>query len=457
MKLKFATKFAILFTLFLNTYLTAQNTIQLTIKNIGKDSIMIAYYLGDKQYIIGNENGTNEYIKFDKNGEGTFKMDNQKKGFYMFVFPPKNEFIEFLYDDKDLEIYLDRAAMQETIAFKNSAANQLFYEYVAFLKDLTAEKERITNDKDEVNKEGKLKELDLKQESFLNELISNNMSNLGAKFLKASIQVVAPNNIIDRQKLFDYYKANFFNNVNFNDEWLNRTPFFHNMLMVYLDKLTEIDPLEIAKSVDYIIDLSVHNDEMYQYIVTTFLNKYAKSNLMIGENVYAHIVAKYYASGKATRIQKEQLDKILTSYNNMKKSIIGVQADNFEYILQNKQSVDLFNQNSKFKILYFWSPPFNQSDLKITKKELPENVQFLSISKSFDSEQRDDFHKKYPQEFPLYILSPENQEKVFASYNIQKNSTSPSVFVLDESNHIIAKRITATQALDVVSQSNNKK
>mgnify|MGYP003667463335 CR=1 FL=1 len=458
MKLKLAIYLSILFIGSYSTQITAQKTIQLTIKNIEKDSVMIAYYFGEKQYILGDENGNNTYIKFDKNGKGTFTGNLSKKGMYMLVFPPKNDYIDFLFDGKDLEISLDRKLMQKSISFKNSSANQLLYKYVSFLSNLSNEKEEFLNNKNNnIDKERLLKELDIRHVEFKNELVSNNMNNMAAKFLKASNQIKVPLEITNKKEQFEYYKANFFNTINFNDEWLIRTPFFYPKIMTYLDKLTEQKIDEIAKSIDYIIGLSVNNDEMYQYLVVTFLNKYAKSSLMIAENVYSHIVKKYYIERKATWIEDSQLTKIIATYNKSKNSLIGRKVDDFKIINNNNQTTSLYKTAAQYKILYFWQPPFNQADLKVSKEELPNNVAFLSISKSFNLKERDDFIAKYPQDFPLNILIEEDRLAVFESLNIYKTKTKPTVFLLDESNQIIAKRITVKQVFEMIDQLNNSK
>ena len=47
---------------------------------------------------------------------------------------------------------------------------------------------------------------------------------------------------------FNYYKENFWNNMDFTDERILRTPIFFNKMDTYLNKLTVQDPDSIKKS-----------------------------------------------------------------------------------------------------------------------------------------------------------------------------------------------------------------
>ncbi|MCI2228483.1 DUF5106 domain-containing protein [Polaribacter sp. MSW13] len=446
--------FTFLLILTSKTTLFSQNTINLNIKNINEDKVMIAYYLGDKQYLLKNEITGSNNILLDKNGVGTFKSNKLKKGLLMLVFPPKNDHVNFLYDGKDLNISLDRNQIEKSISFKNSKTNKLLNDYTLFISNLTIEKNKIfTQQQKGVNDEfisKELKKLDLKYEKHFESLLKKNKNSLALKFLKANKDIKVPSSLNSQKEQFNYYKKNYFNNLNFDDEWLIRTPFFYNKVMFYVDKLTPQDINSITKSIDFIIGLSEKNPEMYKFLVTTFLNKYAKSKLMISENIYAHIVKEYYVSGKATWIEANQLNKILVSYNEIKNSLIGEKVVDFSLINGKNKTYNLYSLKSDYKILYFWTPPFNQNNLKELKKEIPNNVELLSISKGFNIQKRDDFLAKYPQKFPLSILKEEDKLKIFKSLHIKKNSTNPTIFLLDTTNKIIAKRISLEQCIDFI-------
>ena len=62
---------------------------------------------------------------------------------------------------------------------------------------------------------------------------------------------------------FNYYKENFWNNMDFSDERILRTPIFFNKMDTYLNKLTVQDPDSIKKSADVLVKLSKQNKDIF--------------------------------------------------------------------------------------------------------------------------------------------------------------------------------------------------
>tara|TARA_R110002167_G_scaffold61561_12_gene173714 strand:+ start:494 stop:1858 length:1365 start_codon:yes stop_codon:yes gene_type:complete len=451
MHLKLTTYFSILFLFFFNFHVSSQNKINLTIKNIKKDSVMIAYYYGDKQFILGDDNGKNHYIKFDENGKGEFISNELKKGLYLLVFPPNNEYVQFLFDENDLDISLDRNSLQEGLRFKNSLTNTLFYQHITFIKVLTEEREEIlknhskgVNDK-EIEEKASL--LDTKYQNYSKDFISKYSHNLAAQLLKSNSNVEIPSEYTTNEERFNYYKKNYFNNIDFNNPWLIRTPFFHNKVEYYIENLTSKAPYEIIKSVDYILDSMKNTPDLFKYFVVNFLNKYAKSKLMTSENIYAHIVKNYYLTGKANWVDKDQLDKIIDNYNRIKNSLIGSIVNDFELISSTHKTSKLYDDNSEFKILYFWKSTCKECNLDEYVNKIPKNTKLYSIPTDFDKKQLNTYTKSNKPYFLPSIISDKDKTLVLNQLNI---NSYLHIFLLDKNNEIIGKRISFEQVLEII-------
>jgi hypothetical protein len=433
--------------------LSSQNSIKLTIKNIKKDSAMIAYYHGEKQYVLGNKNGKNHYIKFNNNGFGEYKSDELKKGMYLLVFPPSNEYVQFLFDGNNLNISLDRNSLQESIRFKNSLSNTLFYQHISFIKKLSEERSEILKNLKKGEDDEEIAEhmsyLDEKYKQFSSNFFNKYSDNVAAKFLKANIEIQIPENYKTHEERFNYYKTNYFKNIDFSSEWLIRTPFFQKKINIYLEKLTSQTPKDIIKSVDYLIDLSTNNTELYQYLVVSFLNKYAKSEMMISESIYAHIAKKYYLSGKATWVEKKQLHKIVENYNNIKNSLLDAKVNDFELISSSGKKSSLYKDNSEYKILYFWESDCSRCNLNESFKTKPQNTKVFSIVLDIDKNQLKDFVKTKKQSFTPNIISEKDKPSVLKQLYL---NSYLKVFLLDKNNKIIGKRITIKQAFEIINR-----
>ena len=62
---------------------------------------------------------------------------------------------------------------------------------------------------------------------------------------------------------FQYYKSHFFDNFDFSDDRLIRTPVFHSKINTYLENLTAKIPDSIIVSCDYLIEKSREQIQTY--------------------------------------------------------------------------------------------------------------------------------------------------------------------------------------------------
>ena len=92
------------------------------IEGAANDSLMIGYYYGNKEYVLGKD-GKNDVIHLDENGEGTYGNDSLQKGVYLAIFLPQNEYGEFIYDGETLNITATREDLPFTMTAKNSLSN----------------------------------------------------------------------------------------------------------------------------------------------------------------------------------------------------------------------------------------------------------------------------------------------------------------------------------------------
>ena len=317
MKIKTLTIFTLLFILFSSIKISAQSTFSINIKNMANDSCMIGYYLGDTQYIFGDD-GKNQMIYIDEKGKGNFTRKDMKTGVVLLVFPPTNEYIEIIFEGKDLNFTLDRNDLDNSIEI-NSLSNTFLKKHNSFILSLTEKHNALTKNKEEnpeLDIENELSEISDEFTSFQNKMIADYPDNLFVKMLKANQEISIPDSITDETEQYLYYKKHYFDFIDFNDDWLIRTNFFYPKVLRYLDELTYNSVEHINESLDIIIDQTDEKSELFQFLVITLLNKYSFNANYDHTDVWKHIVEKYYITGKATWASEEQLKKIIDSYNS---------------------------------------------------------------------------------------------------------------------------------------------
>lgn len=318
MKAKFILSVTFLFLLFTANSTVAQNTFNFDIKNMANDSCMVGYYLGNTQYVFGDD-GNNQMIYIDANGKGIITRDDFKMGMMLLVFPPNNEYVDFVFDGKNLTFNLDRNDINNSIEI-NSLSNKLLKEQNLLILKLTKTHQNLTQQKEEnpeLDIESDLQNISKEFILFQEYAIENYPDNLFAKILKARQEVSIPESITVEKQQYIYYKSHYFDNIDFNNEWLNRTQFFYPKIETYIEQLTIQNPESIIKSIDEVLEYMDEKSELYKFYVVTFLNKYAKGTDSNSTIIYRHIVKAYYISGKAIWASEEQLKKIIDSYNKM--------------------------------------------------------------------------------------------------------------------------------------------
>lgn len=414
------------------------------INGAANDSLMIGYYLGDKQYFIGDK-GDNTVIHLDDKGEATYTNDSLKKGLYMVVFPPNNEYGEFIYDGEDLNVTADRSDLMFTMTAKNSLSNELKYDNMQIVKKMSDARQNAgqaegTADVDAINAE---------YATFVDKMIAEHPDNLFVRMMSMSKEPEVPAAIEDnKEAAYYYFKDHYLDNVPFDQEWVVRTPLYQRTIDTYLQRLTfpAVDSLKVAA--DEVIEKSKANEEVYKYTLVNLFNQFASSKRMGYDGVYVHLANKYYLSGDAPWADQENLDRIKANVEQLKTSLVGMPAQNFNVIESTGKEYSLYDVDSKYTVVFFMDPDCDHcqqaaDDFKKTREQLPETVTILGVA--FNTKMDKLQLVKKERDYFWKMTIPESEEladKLGAQYNI---TTFPQIYILDADKKIVAKQVMPSQ------------
>ena len=411
----------------------AQTTIEVAINGVSNDSCSIGYYYGDKQYVKGE-------FYVDIAGQGKFEStETLKDGIYMLVLPDNN-YVEFLMHGEDFKIVADASDLSACI-FEGSKENQLFQTYSTAKESYENQKHEIELTRgDEDTRKEKIRKISEEYYSIVGGIIEDNPGMMVSKILTAKGGINIPESIPVDEK-YIYYREHMFDNFNFNDEWLLRSPILSNRMEQCIEKMTPQHHYSIIASIDQLIKKVEVNDETFKYTVITFLNKYAKHKAMFAGNVYVHIVQKYYLTGKAVWADKEQMDKLKDRELKMHNSILDVQAKDFELETMAQERIKMSEIKSDYLVLFFWD-----SDCKNCMKEGDELAEFYKtyhskgvkiLGISINSEKEEITEAAIQHGFTWRNGVPTSaQTKV--NYDAY---TTPLIYLLDKDRKIIGRRI----------------
>lgn len=448
MRISLVVSFMLLFFLTVATY-SQTHEVRLHVKNPVSNQIALGYHYGDKQYIFDTENGEGT-TTLDESGFGVLVANEMKPGIYLLLFGPDQHIVEFIFEGKDLDVYVDGLSLTEDD--DNSISNRLFAEELNYRKSIHA------LEKENENGAGKALELLTLIEQFKVTRVLNKAKypdNMFVNILETTDVPVVPET--NKQEAWYYFRDHFFDNVDFNAEWIIRSPILEEKLKTYFEELTHKDPDSIIKSLDRVASLAEANKEVYNYILTRQLNTVAKSKIMGHDKVYVHIVKKYYATGKTKANNEKNLRLILADATSLDRFLIGKIAPDFSMEHTSGNHFRLHEIDSKYIFLIFTDLDCKhcksyEKRIVELKDEFPSELKIVSVELStlfpLGFEKRMSEYKKEIDYFWDYTLPASNSPAdVRYLYNIR---ASPKMFLLDAKKKIIAKSLTADQVVDFI-------
>lgn len=461
-----------LVTFFKGPQVFAQNQANIKIINAEhKDTTaLIAYHYGDRKLIY-------DTVDINSQGEAWIRSDSLiEGGIYLMVYP-NQQFFEFIIAD-DQEFTLETAPNNYIVNMKvtGSVENDIFYKDMKYLVDKRAEYDLLANRLKIIRDtkpdsaailESRLGAIDSLVINNRKAIKENNKGSFYSKFLYMleEPEIKEPKTDeegnVDSTYPYRYYKAHFFDNVDFSDKRILRTPVYHTKIKKYVEDLIVKHPDSVIVDSDYLIAKSQASRPLFQYTLAFILNKYAKRKLMGFDAVYVHLAEKYYMNSALTDwVSEKSRKKIADDAIRMKPLLIGKTAPNFSANDINGKVHTLHDLEAEFTILYFWD-----ADCGHCRKETPklhdlylewkgEGVKVFAVT----IELTDNHWKKFIEENELgdwiNLIDLERKSVFRTWYNLKG---TPVVFILDKNKKIIAKRLAVDQIGDFLEFENAKK
>ncbi|MBN4051579.1 DUF5106 domain-containing protein [bacterium AH-315-M05] len=427
-----------------------------------KDTVCyLAGYYGPKQYY-------KDTARVDANGVFVFEGKDELPGGIYSAILPGNTYFEFIVNEQDFYLETDTSNYIQNMKVKGSLENTLFYDHfqvVAALQKESGElREMLKNIKDNkdstdlINK--KLRSINKEVGDYKLKIIRENPQTLLAKIFKSMEDPKIPEppkdengNIIDSLFQYHYLKEHYFDNVDFSDERLLRTPVYHSRLMKYMQKMTPQIPDSINSSADHVIEKAKANKDMFRYTLHKIINTYETSKIMGMDAVFVHLAEKYYMTNQAYWVDSVQLYKISERVRKLKPILIGKQAPPIYHIKDRSgKLIPLYSVDAKYLILIFWDP-----DCGHCKKDMPKikdvyekykekGVKAYAVCTEVERDKWIAFVDKYQLTW-INVADFDFRSPFRELYDI---SSTPKIFLLDKDKKIIAKQIGSEQLDEIL-------
>ena len=435
--------------------------ISVEVKEFEGNEILLAYYYGDKMYIKDT---------LTRNDQGLFLYSSDvsiEPGIYLIVLPPDNNFFQFLVPmgDENLTISTVNGDLSKSLQIQGCADNALFLEYLKYLGEkssvaqpLSEKMKETTEDAEKQKLMDELYAIEKDVKAFQTGIYENNPGTFTSQIVGANINFEIPQFEGEEDpdlKRILYAREHYFDHIDLTNPRLLRTPFLFEKVNYYINNLFYKHPDSIAIAVGHVLDKMIPAQETFQFYLIHYLNEYAKSNIVGMDGVYVQLVDRYYATGKASWTDEEQLQKIIENANGLKPTLIGKTAPDITLEKKDGSTFKLHSVQSPYTVLYFWrydcghckeSTPVIKS---FYEKFKDKGVKIVAVCTKFTKDTEECW--KYAEENGvtdwMHGVDTYHRSKYMDTYYIK---STPQIFILDKDKKILIKKIGADQLESVM-------
>lgn len=419
----------------------------------------------NKTYYLAHYYGNTQYLKIDStkanNGVLEFKGKEPLKGGIYLVVLSESKYYDIMVsgNEKEFSFEADTADYIKSVKFTGSKENDIIFNYRKFLASKSDEAmvvqkvfQNKTEDKTALEM-AKLKMKTLQDEvnAYMKNVIAEHGSTFAGKVIKANMEPELPNEApklangkTDSTFMFNTYKRKFFDNIDFTDERMLRTPFIQNKVEKYFKDLVYQVTDSVKVDADKVLKLAKKDNEVYRFVLWMISNKYENNEIVGLDGVFIHLAENYYLKD-AYWLDSAQRAKFQERVDILKPIETGKLMPNF--LLQDTlgRERNAYDVKSKYTIVYFYSPDCGHCKdhapdlVKYYDENKSKNIEIYNIAIDHDDPKKvKDFIKTYKTGKMVNLWDSKNRYDFRKKYDVYSTPTS---FILDANKRIIAKRL----------------
>ena len=319
------------------------------------DSLLVVGYYHAKDLRILDTAFNNGHGKF------VFEGDRElKPGLYYFS-DGKGRFVDFVvyYEKPFFKFHTDDRDWKRNMSVSGSKQNTLFYNFnrstEAIYDALEAAGKEMDSAEYAVYQHRQLKRLDTVRMQFIEQHPESMLSHM----MLATKDPVAPPDSLSGNERYFHIMHHYFDNMPLDEDFLIRTPrtIFYNRVNSYVEKnMQGAPPSVIIPLLDTLIDRSEPAPEVFKWLLLTLTEKYLQSNIMVYDEVYVHLVQRYFATGKADFLAPSTVDEQIERATKWERLLVGREAPELILFDTTRRVWSLHHMPGRYTLLLFWSP-----------------------------------------------------------------------------------------------------
>jgi thiol-disulfide isomerase/thioredoxin len=435
------------------------------------DSILyVAYYYADKTYMF-------DTLYLSRKEPYTFVMTGDsalQRGLYIVASEDKVKYLDFIVDSsyfftiKTKKLNPAKIDIMESLEFinspENTTADDFFRKrgvYIIAIQDIV--KKMKDENADEEVKEKYREQIKQYQDSirvFQNIFLEKHKNSLFAKIQHLGEEIIVPEpprdkngDLLDSTWSYQYYLNHYWDNCDFSEPALIRTPAFYPRFNQYFESVVIPIPDTINKYVDILLDKAKKSPDLFRYIVQTITYKYETSQYVGHDAVFVHMVKTYYKKGLCPWTDEEILKRMIDEAERLDKILIGRVAPHLYMPDTSGKLRSNYDFDKKYTIMWFWD--MNCGHCKTATPILKEfydrakdslDIEVYAVCVGTDSVK----WKQTIIERGYNWINVGNNTANIDFREVYGTRTTPVVFILDREKKIIAKKIDVKEIETVI-------
>ncbi|NNF21262.1 MAG: redoxin domain-containing protein [Saprospiraceae bacterium] len=320
--------------------------------------------------------------------------------------------------------------------------------------------EKLNPGEYEFDEQTKKKEsLEQERIDYLDRLFTEHSDLLFTKFKQAGQNPKVRDDVPEDKKVY-YFRKEFWDNVDFSDPRLIRTPVIINKLKRYMKELTAQNQDSVFASAKMLVDKTFAYPEYYKFFSNWIVIQYepTKTSLMDPEYVFVNMARNYFTRERAFWSDSMEVYAIQQRAHEMGQSLVGQQGQNVISTDQNGNTKELFKLTADYLIVYMYNPTCEHCMEQTPKlvdwyhKNKNNNVDVFAIAIDTEDSEWKDYIEKNQMVFHN-VYDPTNRS-IYAKYYVD---ITPEIYVLNKERKIIGKNLKVNQIDIIVNRDKEKR
>ncbi len=425
--------------------------IKIKVKGWEKKELQLGYYQEDKKFSLKTSTT-------DRKGEVIFSDKGKlPRGIYLIILPQQGFFDFLINEDQEFSLKTDTSDLISKMEVSGNDENKYFFDY---------QKSMIKNNLEIVEIEKKLKNFSAKNNS---EKIDSAMWRQKIKNIQEESEHLwkkvvneHPNSLLSAllstMNAYDEDAEKFLNRIIFAESGLLRTPFYFNIIRLWIKRNIEKNSAYIISENDRFIEKSRANKEVFQYTTLYLLNFYNQFYKAGINDVVVHLAEKYFLNPPAQWLDTAIISSISQRVRKLKVCAIGQAAPDITAENIAGEFISLLQVNKKYTFLFFWSTGCGHCEkaINLFKQYLTEIKENDMEIFGLNTEQNKEEWKKYVSQMEMKWINCIDPNSTTNFRELYYVYSTPILYVLDSKKTIIARCIGENEIEFLVKKMLNK-